>query len=110
MTVICGQVERDPEDSKGHTALNPFVIVEVLSPSTEIYDRGEKLAHYQTMPALQEVLFVAHDQRAVEIVRREADGTWSRHTVPDGGVVRLASLDGCELPVSAIYRDPLAPT
>ncbi len=110
VTVICGQVERDPEDPKGHTALNPCVIVEVLSPSTEAYDRGEKLDHYKTMSSLQEVLFVAHDKRAVEVVRREADGSWSHHTIPDGGVVRLASLDGCELPVSEIYRDPLAGT
>jgi Uma2 family endonuclease len=109
VTVICGQLELDPADPKRQTALNPRLIVEVLSPSTEAYDRGDKLAHYQTIPSLQEVLLVAHDRREVEIVRREADGSWSRHVVLEGAIVRLASLDECELPVSEIYRDPLSP-
>lgn len=108
VTVICGQLELDPADPRGHTALNPRVIVEVLSPSTETYDRGEKLEHYKTIPSLQEILLVAHDRREVEVVRREADGTWSTHAVPEGAVVHLASLDECELPVSEIYRDPLS--
>lgn len=104
VTVICGQLELDPADPKGHTALNPRVIVEVLSPSTETYDRGEKLEHYKTITSLHEILLVAHDRREVEVLRREADGTWSRHVVPDGAVVHLALLDACELPVSEIYR------
>jgi Uma2 family endonuclease len=111
VTVICGRVELDPADPKGHTALNPQLIVEVLSPSTEAYDRGEKLEHYKTIPSLQEVLLVAQDRREVEIVRREADGTWSRHRVADGAV-HLASLGADvstrELAVAEIYRDPLS--
>jgi hypothetical protein len=55
------------------------VLVEVLSPSTEDYDRGEKLGHYKTIGSLDEVVFVADDRREVEIVRRERDGSWSRH-------------------------------
>lgn len=108
VTVICGTVEYDPEDRRGHTALNPRVIVEVLSPSTEAYDRGEKFAHYQQIPSLHEVLFVAHDRREVEVVRREADGSWSRHVAVAGACARLASL-GCDLLVDEIYRDPLVP-
>jgi Uma2 family endonuclease len=100
--------KRVSSDPKGHTALNPRVIVEMLSPSTEAYDRGEKLEHYKTIPSLQEVLLVAHERREVEVVRRETDGTWSRRVVPDGVVVHLSSLDGCELPVSEIYHDPLS--
>lgn len=107
VTVICGKVELDPEDRKGHTALNPKVVVEVLSPSTEAYDRGEKLAHYKQIPAIHEVLFVAHDRREIEIVRREADGSWSRHVAVAGASATLASV-GCDLPVDEIYRDPLA--
>ena len=106
VTVICGNVELDPEDRKGHTALNPRVLVEVLSPSTETYDRGEKLAHYKQIPTLQEVLFVAHDRHEVEVVRREPDGSWSRHVAVSGVSVRLASLE-CDLSVDEIYRDPL---
>lgn len=105
-TVICGEVDLDPADPKGHTALNPCVLVEVLSPSTEDHDRGRKLGDYKLIPSLAEVVLVAHDRREVEVVRRESDGSWSRHIARDGDMVRLESL-GCDLPVAAIYRDPL---
>jgi len=78
VTVICGRVEIDFADPTGQTVTNPRVLVEVLSPSTEDYDRGEKLGNYKQIPSLEEVLLVAHDRQEVEIVRREPDGTWSR--------------------------------
>lgn len=106
VTVIGGRLELDPEDPKKHTAINPRVVVEVLSPSTEDYDRGDKLGHYKQIPSLAEIVLVGHDRREVEIVRREADGTWSREIARDGDVVRLTSL-GCELPVEEVYRNPL---
>jgi Uma2 family endonuclease len=105
--VICGKLELDPEDRRQHTAVNPTVLVEVLSPTTEAYDRGEKLAHYQTIESLAEVVLVAHDRKQVEVVRREADGSWSRHVAGVGGVARLESLDA-GLDVDEVYRDPLA--
>jgi Uma2 family endonuclease len=108
VSVVCGRLELDPEDHKGHTVVNPRVLVEVLSPSTEDYDRGEKLGHYKKIPSLQEVVLVAHDRREIEIVRREADGSWSREIARDGEVVRLRSIE-CELPVREVYRDLLAP-
>jgi Uma2 family endonuclease len=108
VTVICGKVELDPEDRRGHTALNPRVLVEVLSPSTEDYDRGEKLGSYKQIPSVEEVVLVAHDRREVEIVRRESDGSWSRHVARDGESAKLLSL-GCELAVRDLYEDPLAP-
>jgi Uma2 family endonuclease len=107
VTVVCAKLELDPADPKQNTALNPKLIVEVLSPSTEDYDRGEKLRNYKQIPALQEVMLVAHDRHEVEIVRREEDGSWSRHIARAGETVRIASLD-CELPVAEIYRNPLA--
>ena len=107
VTVICGRLELDPADPKRHTALNPKVLVEVLSPSTEDHDRGDKLGNYKQIESLEEVVLVAHDRREVEVVRREDDGSWSRHIARDGESVRLASID-CELPVAEIYRDPLA--
>ena len=106
VTVICGHLELDPEDPKKHTAINPRVLVEVLSPSTEDYDRGEKLGHYKKIPTVAEVVLVAHDRQEVEIVRREADGSWSREIARAGEIARLVSI-GCELPVAEIYRDPL---
>jgi Uma2 family endonuclease len=107
VTVICGRLERDPDDRTGHTAINPRVIVEVLSPSTQDYDRGEKLSHYQTNPGLEEVLLVAHHRQEIEVVRREADGTWSHRVAGAGQSARLASI-ACELAVAEVYRDPLA--
>jgi Uma2 family endonuclease len=107
VTVICGHVELDPEDPKKHTVLNPRLLVQVLSPSTEDYDRGEKPGHYKTIPSVAEVVLVAHDRREVEIVRRETDGSWSREIARDGAIARLRSID-CDLPVAEIYRDPLS--
>jgi len=106
VTVVCGQLELDPDDPKKHTALNPVVLVEVLSPSTEHYDRGEKLDHYKAIPSVQEVVFVAWDQRRVEIVRREANGNWTAHVSRDDETARVQSLE-CDLPLSEVYRDPL---
>jgi len=107
VTVICSKIELDPADPKQHTALNPKVIVEVLSPSTEDYDRGEKLGNYKQIASLQEIVLVAHDRPEAEVVRREPDGSWSRHIARGPGAVRLESI-GCQLPVDEIYRDPLA--
>ncbi len=106
-SVICDRIEFDPEDPKGHTAVNPILLVEVLSPSTEDYDRGEKLAHYKRIDSLREVMLVAHDERRVELWRRT--GThWTQLTFREGEHVTLESVD-CAIPVEAIYSDPLAP-
>ena len=105
VAVVCDELELDPEDPKGHTVTNPRVIVEVLSPSTEEYDRGEKLDHYKRIEALEEVVFVSHDERLVDIVRRNGDA-WIRQEARDG-VARLTSIP-CELHLDEVYRDPLA--
>jgi Uma2 family endonuclease len=83
--------------------VDPLVLVEVLSPSTEAYDRGEKLRHYQRIPSLREVLLVAHDRHEVDVRRRSGDD-WARETIGAGGVVELRSI-GCRLEVEALYRD-----
>lgn len=62
--VVCGDIRL--EDTHNDTLLNPTVIVEVLSPSTESYDRGEKFAHYRRLPSLREYLLVAQDRMRVE--------------------------------------------
>ena len=68
-----GVVCEDPrfEDDVFDTLLNPIVIVEVLSPSTEAYDRGEKFAHYRQLTSLQEYVLVSQDQIRVEHYRRQ---------------------------------------
>lgn len=105
-SVICGTVELDPADRRGHTALNPTVLVEVLSPTTESYDRGEKLAHYKSIDSLREVMLVAHDEQRVDPWRRIGDH-WTQITFRPGEAVALDSL-GCALPVADLYFDPLA--
>jgi len=103
-SVICDRVELDPEDPRGHTALNPTLLVEVLSPSTAAYDQGEKLDYCKQIPSLQEVMLVHHDARLV-VVWRRTGGSWISFELTE--VVELRSID-CKLPVADIYRDQLA--
>lgn len=105
-SVICGEVELDPADRKGHTASNPRVLVEVLGPSTEDYDRGEKLAHYKRIPSLQEIVLVAHDERRVDLWRRIGD-RWTLLSFRAGETLTLESV-GASLPIDELYFDPLA--
>lgn len=107
VSVICGSIELDPEDRKGHTINNPTLVVEVLSPSTEAYDRGEKLAHYKRIAALREVMLVAHDERRIDLWRRTASG-WTQLTFHAGQAVELESVHGIRVPVDDVYFDPLA--
>jgi Uma2 family endonuclease len=106
VSVVCGRAEVDPEDA--HAVLNPIVVVEVTSPSTEEYDRGDKAEHYKRIPSLREIVLVSHRERLVEVLRREEGGEWSRHEARVGETARLVSLE-CELRVDEVYRDPLAP-
>jgi len=109
VTVVSGPVEIDADDSSKQTIVNPTLIIEVLSPSTEDYDRGEKLGHYKTIPSLDEVLLVAQDRREIEVVRRDTDGTWSRDIVRDGEIVSLKSI-GCKISVDDVYYNALVGT
>ncbi|WP_437312305.1 Uma2 family endonuclease [Sorangium sp. So ce388] len=101
VSVVCGRLERDPEDE--NSILNPVVLVEVLSPSSEAYDRGEKFAHYQAIPSLREYVLVSYQRRRVEVLRRNDDGTWTLHDVRESSVAELASI-GCSLPLDEVYQ------
>jgi Uma2 family endonuclease len=100
LTVVCRPWERDPEDR--NTVVNPRLVVEVLSDSTAAYDRGEKLAEYQRIPSLLEVLLVAHDDRRLELWRRADDGHWSLLVASAGESLELASVP-VHLDVDALY-------
>ena len=71
-TVICGGVSRAPDDPQ--SVVNPVIVVEVLSASTESYDRGEKSRQYRGIPSVREIVLVAQEARHVEVYRRNADG------------------------------------
>jgi Uma2 family endonuclease len=88
--IVCGEVARE-RASPTHVT-NPSVIVEVLSPGTEEYDRGEKREHYQQIEALREYVLVAHDRRSVEVFARGQSGAWEHHVHPSGATVNLPSL------------------
>lgn len=74
VTVTCGHEEF--EDAHGDTLLNPVVVFEILSESTEAYDRGTKFAHYQKLPSLRVYVLVAQDRARVEVYTRQDGGFW----------------------------------
>jgi len=100
--VICGK----PAVIDAHldTVTNPVVIIEVLSPSTEDYDRGRKFESYRAIPSLMEYLTVSQHSVHVEIHTRQADNTWLLRDVRDSGPVKLQSI-GIELQLSDIYEE-----
>lgn len=103
ISVVCGHLEVDKEDP--FAIINPVLLVEVLSPSTEAYDRGKKLEHYKLIPSLTEVVFVAHDRQHVEVVRRDGD-QWHQSGASSGEAIGLESV-GLQLHVDDVYHDPL---
>ncbi len=102
VSMVCGPIERDPTDPTGATITNPTLIVEVLSPSTEQVDRGDKWQHYQRIPALQEYVLVSQSQPRVEWYRRLPSGGWEYHEVTEG-TVQLPS--GVTLDLARLYAD-----
>lgn len=97
--IVCGRQEIADDDP--HAVTNPTVIVEVLSPSTESWDRTGKFANATRIAALRHYLLVAQDEVRVEHLARNADGSWSWSEHRAGDVVRLGEL--CELPVDELY-------
>jgi Uma2 family endonuclease len=90
VTVVCGKRERDADDAQAVTNLT--LIVEVLSPSTEDYDRGDKFEHYKRLPSLREYVLVSQRERTVEVWTRAPDDTWTKSVSGNGAVARLDSI------------------
>jgi len=105
VTVVCGQLQTDPDDK--HTVINPTVIIEVSSPSTQSYDRGTKYAHYRRIPSLAAYVLVSQDERLIEVFTRNDDGTWTLRDVREGAAT-LSAID-CAISIDDIYSDPLQP-
>jgi Uma2 family endonuclease len=92
------------EDSHPQTLLNPTVIIEVLSSSTEKFDRGKKSTHYRTLESLQEYLLISQDSPHVEHYKRQTDGSWVLADVTAmDSKVELLSIQ-CTLAMADIYR------
>jgi Uma2 family endonuclease len=100
-SVVCGDVQMDDEDP--YAQLNPTLLVEVTSPSSEKYDRGGKLARYKLIPSLREYVIVSHREPAIEVFHRADDGQWIVDRAGPGQRAKLQSID-CEIDVDELYR------
>ncbi len=97
VVVVCGQVVVEHDD----VITNPTIVVEVLSPSTEQYDRGLKWDGYQTRESLTDYVLVSQDRARIEHFGRRPGGSWSYTAANAGGTITLT--DGTILEVDAIF-------
>jgi Uma2 family endonuclease len=97
---VCGEREFAPTTPE--SLLNPTVLIEVASPSTEAYDRGAKAAHYRRRPTVQEILLVDPARRSVEHYRRTGAERWDLETRTEGEI-RLPSL-GISVPIAELFE------
>jgi Uma2 family endonuclease len=104
-SVICGELQYDGEHRD--VVLNPLLIVEVLSPSTENYDRGKKFELYRTVPSFGEYLIVHQDRRHVEYHSKQDDDSWLlREHIGADATVEIARLN-VKIPLSDLYASAL---
>jgi Uma2 family endonuclease len=104
VTALCGEPMFATQGNKPPSLLNPRVIFEVLSPSTEAFDRGIKFARYRRLETLTDYVLVSADRRRVEHHRLQDSGVLAYDDYIDANeVLRLASV-GCELPLTEIYE------
>ena len=100
VAIVCDPIETDPENQE--TVVNPAALVEVLSPSTQDYDLGEKFEHYKQIPSLRALIYVWQDRRQIEVRERVAGGGWRSTT--HGEEARIDALD-CRIAVAALYTE-----
>ena len=101
-SVICAPLEQHGPSPRA-TALNPVILVEVTSDSSEEYDTGDKVDFYRTIPSLREYVIVSHRERRVTVHARGSDGAWSARVAVTGGRALVPSL-GLQLEVDQVYR------
>ncbi|SRR5258706_11133803 len=100
VSVSCDARDQEQEEMIQY----PCLIVEVLSPSTEAYDRGRKLAFDRQCPSIREYVLVDSQRQTVEVFRREKNTFWTYHAFGPGDDVELASL-GVRFPLVKLYRN-----
>jgi Uma2 family endonuclease len=100
VVVVCGQPRFE---QPGETLLNPTLLVEVLSESSEAYDRGKKSEQYRTLTSLTDYLLIAQDRVLVEHYSRQPEDRWLLHAASRlEDSIAIASL-GCTLPLAEVY-------
>ena len=102
VVVVCGQPQFF--DEKHDTLTNPIVIIEVLSPSTERYDRGVKFRHYRAIETLRDYILIAQDRQYIEHYTRQENGQWLFEEASDADAsVRIESIT-CILSLKDTYE------
>ena len=103
-SVYCGPIEYDPNDEQSHTALNPTAVFEVLSDSTEAYDRGLKADAYRQIPSLRAHVLISQHTPHVEVLERSDEGAvWQFHEARGlDASIRISAID-VTLPLAEIY-------
>lgn len=95
----------DPRDRGAQDAIRyPTLVAEVLSPTTEARDRGQKSFRYRSCPSIQEYLLISSEFPLVEVFRREKQGFWSLYTLELDDTIELNSLD-IRFPVADLYQN-----
>ena len=104
VTVVCGKAEFD--DRMRDTLLNPTLIIEVLSPSTENYDRTEKFKSYRTIESLKEYVLISQKKPQIECYMRQKDTPfWIFSAVSELEAVAELTTIGCRLALSEVYEN-----
>ncbi len=102
LSIVCGEAQL--VDEKGDMLVNPTVVIEVLSPSTERFDRGEKFQRYRKLPSLQEYVLISQDSPRIERFLRRDDGQWIfTDVIGLDATITLPSID-CELALADVYE------
>ena len=102
-TIHCGPPEFHQNDGSETLLVNPRVIFEVLSQSTEAYDRGEKAKIYREIPSLEEHFLLSQDRPEVEGYHRQEDGSWSLRLWSGHDAVAKIRCLGLDLPLAELY-------
>lgn len=109
LVVVCGEPEY--HDAHRDVILTPTVIIEVLSPTTEAFDRGDKFIRYQTWnPTLTDYLLVSQDQPQIEHFHRQSGGEWSYHLYTGLDSSAVVSSIQCTLKLADVYDRIVFPT
>ncbi len=101
ISALCG--EEKYLDAKEDTLLNPSLLIEVLSESTENYDRGKKFILYRELESLQEYVLVSSEYKKIEIYRRTANNQWLLSDVKEDEPVVFETIQ-CSVPLKEIYN------
>jgi Uma2 family endonuclease len=103
-SIFCSEMERDVEDSSGETVTNPTVLFEVLSESTEAYDRGLKAQNYRRIESLRAHVLVSQTSPQVELFERQPNGQWVLTEFRGLDAVLPIKAINIELPLVEIYE------